>query len=362
VLVVISQRRHAGKVDRPGSDPRILRLSAGLAPESAQPNIPPVSRFLRLLTLPLGVAIVAWLVAHADMAGILAVIGHIGWGFVLILLARAATVVVDCAAWQVLLPAGARLRFLAMLPLRWIGESINTTLPAGQVGGDVIRARLLQQRVPEPARGYASVAVDFCLSLFAQILFTLLGFVLLAASGDAAGWWAVAASAAAVPLFAIASWELLVRRRLLGAAEAWAARLGQRRLAAWLQQLGAALALLAEGGLTLALSLSLHVTSFFCHAAEVWLTLYLMGAGTGFGGAVLLESLGLAARSAAFIIPSGWGAQEASLVALAAVAGLTTEAALALGLVKRAREFAMGLPGLAAWALAERRHSVPIRD
>lgn len=316
---------------------------------------------LRLLTLLLGVAILAWLLAYADLAAIFAVIGHIGWGFIAILLARAATVVVDCAAWQALIPPGERLRFVAMLPLRWIGESINTTLPAGQVGGDVIRARLLQQRVPEPARGAASVAVDFCLSLFAQILFTLLGFVLLAASGDTAGWWAVAVSAAAVPVFAIGSWELLVRRRLLAAAEGWAARIGQRRLAAWLQSVGTALALLSEGRFALALSLSLHITSFLMHAAEVWLTLYLMGAAVGVGAAILLESLGLAARSVAFIIPSGWGAQEASLVALAAVAGLSTDTALALGLIKRAREFAMGLPGLAAWALAERggRSAIP---
>jgi putative membrane protein len=262
----------------------------------------------------------------------------------------------------VLLPRRERPRFTAMLPLRWIGESINTTLPAGQVGGDVVRARLLQQRVAEPARGYASVAVDFCLSLFAQILFTLLGFVLLAGSGGRAGWWAVAGSAAAVPLFAVASWELLVRRRLLAAASAWVTRLGQRRLAAWLQALGAALEVLAQGRVALALSLSLHVTSFFCHATEVWLTLSLMGAGTGFGAAVLLESLGLAARSAAFIVPSGWGAQEASLVALAAAAGLSTETALALGLVKRAREFAVGLPGLVAWALADRGRAAAVGE
>ena len=314
-----------------------------------------MSHFLRLLTLLLGLAIVAWLLASADLPSVFAVIGNIGWGFVAILLARAATVAVDCAAWQVLLPPAERPHFVSMLPLRWIGESINTTLPAGQVGGDVIRARLLQQRVAAPARGYASVAVDFCLSLFAQILFTLLGFALLAGSGDGGAWWAVAASAAAVPIFAIASWELLVRRRLLAAVENAAARLGWRRLTAGVQQLRAALALLAESRATLALSLSLHVTSFFMHAAEVWLTLWLMGAATGFGASVLLESLGLAARSAAFIIPSGWGAQEASLVALAATAGLPVETALALGLVKRAREFAVGLPGLVAWALAERR-------
>src|SRR5207237_4358699 len=125
--------------------------------------------------------------------------------------------------------------------------SINTTLPAAQVGGDVVRARLLQQRVALPARGAASVAVDFCLSLFAQILFTLLGFVLLAWLGDAAGWWPAAVSAALVPAFAVLSWELLVRRRLLSAAERGAERIGQHRLAAALRALGAALGLVATG-------------------------------------------------------------------------------------------------------------------
>src|SRR2546429_7061711 len=103
-----------------------------------------------------------------------------------------------------------------------------------------LRARLLQQRVAAPARGAASVAVDFSLSLFAQILFTLLGFVLLARLGDRSGWWPAAVSAALVPAFALLSWELLVRRRLLVAAERGAARLGQHRLPAALETLGAA--------------------------------------------------------------------------------------------------------------------------
>ena len=245
-----------------------------------------------------------------------------------------------------------------MLPLRWIAESINTTLPAAQIGGEVVRARLLQRRLDAPARGAASVAVDFCLSLLAQILFTLLGFVLLARI-SAAGWWPAAIAALSVPLFAIFSWEMLVRRRLLVALERWTAQIGQRRLATALQRLGAALGLLAESRPALAWSLSLHAASWLGHAGEVWLTLWLMGTPVGLAEAVLLESLSLAARSAAFLIPSGWGAQEAALVALAGVTGLPAETALALGLVKRAREFAVGLPGLVAWGIAEGR--LPLR-
>lgn len=311
--------------------------------------------WLRLPGLVLGVGVVAWLVAHTDVAELFSVFPRIGWGFVAILAARGATVVIDCAAWVCLVPRAEQPRFTAMLAWRWIAESINTTLPAAQIGGDVVRARLLQRGIAAPARGAASVAVDVCLSLFAQILFTLLGFILLARLGSAASWWPAMLSAALVPAFVLASWELLVRRRLLSAAERWAERLGQRRVAVALAALGTALGLVATGRAALLLSLVFHLASFLAHAGELWLTLALMGVPASFAEATVLESLSLAARSAAFPIPSGWGAQEAALIAVAALTGLPAETALALGLVKRAREFAIGLPGLIAWALAERR-------
>lgn len=313
-----------------------------------------INRALRFGGLLLGLAIVVWLVAHADRAELVAVFVRIGWGFAAILVARGLSVVVDCAAWRCLMPRDGRPGFAVVLALRWIGESINTTLPVAQIGGEVVRARLVQRRIAAPAQGAASVVVDFCLGLLAQILFTLLGFVLLARIGGGAGWWPVLLSAALVPLSAVAGWELLMRRRLLAAAARWAAGCGQRRLAASLEALGAALAAVAAGRSALLLSLAYDLASFFAHAGELWLTLYLMGVRAGFSEALLLESLSLAARSAAFLIPSGWGAQEASLVALAALTGLPPETGLALGLVKRAREFAVGVPGLAAWAIAER--------
>jgi putative membrane protein len=314
-----------------------------------------LNRASRFVGLAAGLAGLGWLVAHADTAALLAVFPRIGWGFAAILAARGLTILVDAAAWHSLLPRAERPSLAAMLPLRWIGEAINTTLPVAQIGGDLVRARLLQRRLAAPAHGMASVAVDFTLSLLAQILFTLAGFVLLARLGDRAGWRWAAAAALLVPLFAILGWELLARRRLLAALRRSAERLRQPRLAAGLEALGGALGLLAESPAALLLALLLHGASFLGHAGEVWLTLRLMGASAGPAQAVLLESLSLAARSLAFLIPSGWGAQEATLVALAGVAGLAPNTALALGLVKRAREFAVGLPGLAAWSLAERR-------
>ena len=313
-----------------------------------------MSSALRLFGLLLGITVLGWLVARANLAELIGVFARIGWGFLAILAVRAMTVVVNAAAWRCLVPRENRPPFASFVGLRWIGEAINTTLPVAQIGGDVVRARLLQQRIVNPARGAASVAVDFSVTIIAEILFTVLGFVLLAWLSAEASWWPAAVAAALLLPFIWLSWEFLISRRLLVSLEHLLSRFGRRRLAVWMALLGEALSLVASSRAALALSLALHAATLLGNTVETWLTLRLMGAPIGFAAAVMLESISFAARSAAFLIPSGWGAQEAALVALAAVAGLSPDSALALGLVKRAREFAVGLPGLAAWGFAER--------
>jgi len=318
-----------------------------------------LSRALRFLALLCGIGLVAWLVSRADIAALLGIFRRIGWGFAAILALRGAAVCSDTAAWACLLPPQQRPPFTALLPLRWVGESINTTLPAAQIGGEVVRARLLQQRVCGSAYSAGTVAIDFCLSLLVQIIFTSIGFLLLVRLSAAASLWPTLVCTLLIPLFAVASWELLVRQRLLAAATGWAKRLGQHRVTGALRSVGEALRLVAASRQRLALSLAWHSVSWLVHIGELWLTLWLMGAAIGVAEAAMLESLSLAARSAAFLIPSGWGAQEAALIGLAGLTGLAPETALALGLVKRAREFAVGLPGLVAWALLERRRPGP---
>jgi hypothetical protein len=81
-----------------------------------------MNRALRLAALLVGVAVVVCLVSQADPATLLGFFPQIGWGFVLILLARAGAIVIDAAAWNCLLSAAERPRFRSILVLRWIGE------------------------------------------------------------------------------------------------------------------------------------------------------------------------------------------------------------------------------------------------
>jgi len=62
-------------------------------------------------------------------------------------------------------------------------------------------------------------------------------------------------------------------------------------------------------------------------------------------------------------VPTGLGVQEAGLVVFGHVVGISGEMALAVGMVKRIRELAWGIPMLISWQWAEgrrlRRAAVP---
>jgi hypothetical protein len=67
----------------------------------------------------------------------------------------------------------------------------------------------------------------------------------------------------------------------------------------------------------------------------------------------VIESLLYAARSLAFVVPNAVGVQEGAYLLLGASFGLTPEMALALSLLKRARDLVLGLPALGALQLLE---------
>jgi putative membrane protein len=92
-----------------------------------------------------------------------------------------------------------------------------------------------------------------------------------------------------------------------------------------------------------------HLASWIVGAGEVWLALYFLGHPIGIGQALLLESLGQAVRTAAFVVPGALGVQEGGYLVLGTVLGLTPETSLALALAKRVREVILGVPGLMVW-------------
>ncbi|MBV9551421.1 MAG: flippase-like domain-containing protein, partial [Alphaproteobacteria bacterium] len=69
--------------------------------------------------------------------------------------------------------------------------------------------------------------------------------------------------------------------------------------------------------------------------------------------AMVIESLVYAIRSTAFYVPNSVGVQEGAYVLLGGAFGLSPEMALALSLLKRARDLTIGLPVIGLWQAVE---------
>jgi len=207
--------------------------------------------------------------------------------------------------------------------------------------------------------------VDLLLQAAAQALFLMIGLVLSLqlAGGARLTLWA----AGGVCLAALALGGFYVAQRFGGArlverAAAWFARRWQAADAGNPIRLHEPLQAIYADRRAVGAALSLHELGWLLSALETWIALRLMGMPVSASAALVLESLSRGLRSAAFPVPSGLGVQEGGYIAIGAGLGIPPETALALSLVKRAPDLAIGLPVLLAWYLLRIRRLLPVRS
>lgn len=303
-----------------------------------------------------GVAVAAGLVASQGAADVFRSLLTVRWSIVPVCAAFLMFLGLGTAGWRTLFPAAQRLRFRTLLWARWISNSINNLLPVAQIGGDLIRIRMLMQRgMPGPAAA-ASVVVDVTLAVVTQIAFAVIGIGLWLWT---AGWSRSATAALAVMgVFALGagSFFLLQHAGLFGRAagamrrvvktEQWGAVTGGA------EALDRAVVSTYRRRRAVVRATGWRMLSWFAAALEVWIILRALGQPVSVIEAVIVESLGQAVRKAAFLVPGAVGVQEGGFMILGASLGLAAEVGLTLSLVKRLRELLVGLPALAAWQWA----------
>lgn len=309
---------------------------------------------MMLVGLALFTAVLAW----QGAAAIGQALATAGWGLALIALWHLVPLVIDSHAWRLLYRVP-RPTFGRMLWARWIGESINGLLPVAQIGGDVAKARLLIKQGQTAAETGASVVVDTTLAAITQMVFAIIGLLLLLAlmhRPDLA--WGIG-----IGIVVMLGLLTLFYRLQQGGLFAALAK-GLKRLSGgreWLDFVGGAAALdvgiadiYSRPGIVLR-GMAWRMVGWLAGTGEVWLALYFLGHPVGLADALMLEALGQAIRGAAFAIPGALGIQEGGFVLLASLIGLSPETGLAISLTKRVRELSFGLPGLLAWQWAEGR-------
>ncbi|HKL53589.1 MAG TPA: lysylphosphatidylglycerol synthase domain-containing protein [Wenzhouxiangellaceae bacterium] len=317
-----------------------------------------IKLLVRILGL-LGLVLFISLIVHQGVGELASALAAAGFGLLAIAGWHVLTMSCDGLALRQLMKPEARIGAGTAIWTRWLQESVNNLLPVMQIGGNLVKVRALMRRGISTDLAGASVVIDVTLTVSTQILFTLLGLMLLLwhlGSGDIAG--SVLAGAAVMTL-AIAGFYQVQKRGLFSMLTALLKRISKRpdwqALAGGAQAMDKMIAALYSHRRALYQSAALHLLAWFVGIGEVWLALYFLGTPVGLVEAALLESLGRALRTAAFAIPGAVGVQEGGFIVFGALLGLPAGAALALALAKRVRELLLGLPGLLAWQIESGR-------
>jgi putative membrane protein len=260
--------------------------------------------------------------------------------------------------WRRLWQTGERPSFLFMLRARWIGESVDGLLPVAQVGGTLVKVRLLAQQGFPGAMSGASVIAELTLAVFTLIIFSFMGVGLLLRLGGHELVSAVLIGLTVVGLL-IGSFFILQQKGLFvwitGVLERLVRNRDWQKLAGGAAELDQAILKIYRDPRTLLSSSSWILLGWVMGAGEVWLAMYFLGAPVSLSDALLLESLGQAVRFAAFMIPGAFGVQEGCYLVLGGLLGLSPQLALALSLTKRVRVLLFGIPGLISWQITEGR-------
>jgi putative membrane protein len=311
-------------------------------------------RYAPLLALALGLALGGGLLAGVGIGRVFSLLAHARWWLSAILLLRLAQFTLTAKAWRIVSGPGAP-PFGVFLSTRWLREGVNSLLPVLPVAGLLAAIRVLVRHGMALPQAVAATLADTGMELLAQIPFTVLGLALLAIShGTAAvSAWMVAGLGVLCALAAA-----LVPAQRLGLARFAERRAQHLGWARRIEGLDSALARIQGSRVRLARAVFCHLLAWMLGGAEVWLVLRAFGHPVGAVPAFVIESLGLALRGVAFLVPGALGVQEGSFMLVCGLFGVPPAMGLALSLVKRLRDVAFGVPSLALWLRMERRGGV----
>lgn len=333
-------------------------------------------RKFHLLFPVLGLAVLALVLRHTDLAQLRAHIEAVGWrNFAQICLLFLVYFAADVVNWQAALPqVPSSLRWFGRLWLvRMIGDAYNNVTPTAALGGEPVKAWLMKRRYGLAWRDTgAGIVIARTSTMFALIIFVAIGVALVwrrpqLDSGQQglafATLLAVVAGTAAI--FFVQYFKLSTRlARALGGTR-WGAHLVRainaiedvdRQLTGYYRQHRGAL-LVSIGAAWLAWVLG---------AVEVWLILNALGAGLSFAEVWIMEAFVQSVRAASFFIPAAIGTQEAAMLVMLEWLLGSQSLGIATALVRRAREvlwIALSLLLSSACAATPRQLSQdPLRD
>jgi putative membrane protein len=309
----------------------------------------------RLLVAFGGLAIAGYLVAQEGFGDVAHALQLAGWaGLGAITLFHAIPTVLCGIAWALLLRRHEAGGWFLFTWVRWIRDGIDGVLPVLPVSGELVGTRILALRGVELAG--ASVVVDLTAELLSQVLFAVIGLVLLMATHPEAPYQLWIALGIGVMALQFTGFLVAQRKGLFRLIERpldWLRRHRRQARSDAERTLHDRILSLYGDGPAFAGCILLHLLAWLIGGLETWIGLWFMGHPLGVAEVLAIEGLVYALRSVTFFIPLGAGVQEGGYVLIGGLLGLPSDLALAVSLLKRGRDLAIGLPALLLWQIIE---------
>jgi uncharacterized protein (TIRG00374 family) len=312
------------------------------------------TRAWQALFLVLGLLLFAGLFYGVGPGAVLQLLERLGWLTPLTVLPYFSSYIADSLGWWWVLrhglvsPAGNPRPAPGLLPLfaiRAAGEAVNAITPTAYLGGEPLKAWLLQRQGVHLVSGLASVLVSKTALMLTQGGFVFLGLLV------ALHQWR-----SAIPLPVVVAVGLLLgiltfglvigaQRRglfgvLLGLSRRWTGR--ETFLASWegsLLALDTRLREFYDGRIRDFLICSaFHFLGWVVGCLEVYLVLWMLGSPVDFLRAFAIEALAGVAKLAAVVVPGSLGVQEGGQIVIFAAFGLGAPVAVSFSLLRRGRE------------------------
>jgi uncharacterized protein (TIRG00374 family) len=334
---------------------------ASLSPAPALSRSERALRLAEWLVLATGIALFGILLVRLGVDSLLANLGLVGWGMVLIIAAEIPIFAVNTLGWRVAFPSGSSPpSFWQLLLARIAGDAANYLTPTATMGGEFVRVRMLQGQAPS-ASLVASVMVAKLTQTVGLVAFATIGLLLVIDDTrlPVEARWGIFGSLA---LFAavLGGLVLLQKRGLLVPTLSLLDRGALSRFLAPLrspiERIDAEIAKVhAESKGRILLSSSSFALGFAGGIIETYLILWFFGAPVSLELALAIEVLGVALNNLMFFVPLRAGVQEAGKVLVFAMLGLEPAQGLAAGIIYRIRELTWSFIGLAIMARSRLR-------
>jgi len=313
-----------------------------------------MKRLGQLLLLGLGFALLLVLLLRLDLAAVMTSLGRVGGaGFSAVV--ASGLVLTACLASGLYPLLGDKASIGLVLAVRQLRDSAGDILPFTQIGGIALGMRVMALGSVAAPRAVAVGVVDVTTELMAQSLFILTGIALATPAikadphlGPYLDWLTAGAILFAGGIVVFAYLQL-AGSRMAGKL------LGTESLGGHAVSFRDAIHLLYRQRGRVALSFWLHYLGWCASGCWLWLVFQVLGAPLALPSAIAIQSLLEALRSATVFVPAAIGVQEAGYAALAPLFGLAPETGVAVSLLRRARDIAVGVPALLIWQLVEAR-------